>query len=118
MWLDDLDNTKEAVETVLFGIDGVSYEVDLCNANATKLRDCLEPFAQVARKAGTSIRPEGQQRPPRVMPTPDAAAKRQQLDAIRAWAKKKGYEVSDRGRIPITVREAFDKAHPGRVSVV
>jgi hypothetical protein len=30
---------------------------------------------------------------------------------IRAWAKEKGYEVNDRGRVPATIREAYDKVH-------
>ncbi|CDR02336.1 Lsr2-like protein [Streptomyces iranensis] len=30
---------------------------------------------------------------------------------IRAWAKENGYEVSDRGRVPATVREAYAKAN-------
>ena len=36
--VDDLDGT-EATETVTFGLDGVSYEIDLSAANATRLRD-------------------------------------------------------------------------------
>lgn len=103
--IDDLDGEGAAAETVNFGIDGISYEIDLNEANAQKLRTCLEPFAAVARKAsGLPARP-----------TPasyaNAAGRRQQLDAIRAWAKAQGYEVSDRGRIPVSVQEAFDQAH-------
>jgi len=40
MLVDDLDGT-EAVETVSFSLDGVSYEIDLTAANAKKLRNDL-----------------------------------------------------------------------------
>lgn len=30
---------------------------------------------------------------------------------IRAWARKKGFQVSDTGRIPKNVQAAYDKAH-------
>jgi hypothetical protein len=36
---------------------------------------------------------------------------REQNQAVREWAAKNGYEVSERGRIPASVVEAFDKAH-------
>jgi hypothetical protein len=32
---------------------------------------------------------------------------RDQNQAIREWATKNGYEVSERGRIPATIVEAF-----------
>ncbi|WP_442973052.1 Lsr2 family DNA-binding protein [Rhodococcus sp. NBC_00294] len=35
----------------------------------------------------------------------------EQTRAIREWANANGYEVSDRGRIPAAVVEAFDAAH-------
>ncbi|TDE89181.1 hypothetical protein EXU48_20860 [Occultella glacieicola] len=31
--------------------------------------------------------------------------------AIRAWARRQGFEVSDRGRIPAEIRAAFDRRH-------
>ncbi|WP_458864192.1 Lsr2 family DNA-binding protein [Mycobacteroides abscessus] len=33
------------------------------------------------------------------------------MAAIRQWARKNGYEVSDRGRIKAEVVEAFEAAH-------
>ena len=38
-------------------------------------------------------------------------AVREQAGAIREWARKNGHEVSDRGRIPAAVVEAFEAAH-------
>ncbi len=37
------------------------------------------------------------------------AADREQNQAIRVWARKNGYEVSDRGRIPSEVVEAYHR---------
>jgi hypothetical protein len=36
---------------------------------------------------------------------------RDQVQAIREWAKSAGYEVSTRGRISRAIQEAFDAAH-------
>ena len=41
---DDLDNS-EAAETIVFGVDSVSYEIDLSEANAQKLRDLVDRLA-------------------------------------------------------------------------
>ncbi|AJC61957.1 Lsr2 protein (plasmid) [Streptomyces sp. 769] len=38
-------------------------------------------------------------------------ASRDDSGAIRAWAKEAGYTVSDRGRVPAEIREAYAKAH-------
>lgn len=38
MLVDDLDGSK-AAETVSFAVDGVSYEIDVSEENAAKLRD-------------------------------------------------------------------------------
>lgn len=111
MWVDDLDPNKEAAETVPFGIDGVSYEIDLSPENAEKLRTAIEPFAAAARRAGTPS-PEPTSR---IIRTQDAAtSRREQLDAIRAWAKKQGFGIADRGRIPLSIQQAFDSAHAKR----
>ena len=40
-----------------------------------------------------------------------AGSSREELRVIRAWARANGYQVSDRGLIPKTVREAFIAAH-------
>ena len=50
--IDDLDPTVEADETVPFGLDGVSYEIDLSSRHAEHLRAQLADFVANARKAG------------------------------------------------------------------
>jgi hypothetical protein len=39
------------------------------------------------------------------------AAHRQRSAGVRAWAKKMGIEVSDRGRIPAAVVARYEAAH-------
>src|SRR5690349_1951295 len=47
--VDDLDGS-EAVESVAFALDGVSYEIDLSEDNAEKLRDALAGYVAGARR--------------------------------------------------------------------
>ncbi|KOV78668.1 Lsr2 family protein [Nocardia sp. NRRL S-836] len=104
--VDDLDGST-AEETVEFGLDGVSYTIDLSSGNAGKLRDALSDFVAGARRAGGRKR-TGPGRPagPAVKARP-ASADREQNQAIREWARKQGMKVSDRGRIPAEVLDAY-----------
>jgi hypothetical protein len=98
---DDLDGGK-ADETVTFGLDGSTYEVDLSTANAKKLREALAPFVGVGRKVPGRGRRGGSGRGRRGA---SSAAD------IRAWARENGYEVSERGRVPAEVRAAYEAAN-------
>jgi hypothetical protein len=49
--VDDTDGS-EAQETVSFAVEGTTYEIDLSDTNAKRLRDALSPWASKARKAG------------------------------------------------------------------
>jgi hypothetical protein len=106
--VDDLDG-GEAAETVSFSLDGSPYEIDLSQKNATELRDAFAKYVGAARKAGraagsgsTSSRSSGRAR------GGSTAMDRDQAAAIRAWAKKQGLKVSDRGRIPATIIEQYN----------
>ena len=46
---DDLDGS-DATQTVTFGLDGTSYEIDLNDKNAGALRDALATYVGHARK--------------------------------------------------------------------
>jgi hypothetical protein len=48
--VDDLDGS-EAVETVSFSLDGVSFEIDLSEGHLAEFRAALHPFVRVARPA-------------------------------------------------------------------
>lgn len=98
--VDDLDGSA-GDETVDFGLDGVSYQIDLSKKNAGKLRKFLLPYVERGRRTG------GRKRGARSGGI--SAADREQNQAIRAWARKNGYDVSERGRIPAEVIEAYHK---------
>ena len=49
--VDDIDGS-DATETVAFGLDGTSYEIDLNEKHAAKLRDALASYVGHARKVG------------------------------------------------------------------
>jgi hypothetical protein len=107
-YVDDLDNDLAAEETLPFALDGVSYEIDLTAAHAATLRDDLATWVSHARRTG------GRSTTPSPRPrtaTGRTTADREQTAAVRAWARSNGYTVSDRGRIPAAVQNAFDAAH-------
>ncbi len=99
---DDLDGTS-AEETVTFGLDGTTYEIDLSTRNASALRDALAIYVGSARR--TSGR-QSSRRSSR-----GRSASGPSPAEIREWARAQGREVSDRGRVPADIRTAFDIAH-------
>ncbi|MDI2132957.1 histone-like nucleoid-structuring protein Lsr2 [Yinghuangia seranimata] len=103
--VDDLDGGK-ADETVTFALDGVSYEIDLSEANAGDLRTALATYVDVARKTGG--RAAGRRA---ARGAAKASGSGADTAEIRKWAKENGHEVSERGRVPAKVKEAYDKAH-------
>ena len=54
--VDDLDGTAaEDIETVQFGLDGVTYLIDLSAHNADVLRGTLREFVAKARRTGNRV---------------------------------------------------------------
>ncbi|MCX3062479.1 histone-like nucleoid-structuring protein Lsr2 [Streptomyces beihaiensis] len=96
---DDIDGS-EAAETVVFGLDGRSYEIDLNEANAEKLRKALAPYLEAGRKH--AVRTGKPYKHTTLSPDPAA---------VRAWARSHGFEVPPRGRIPKRVYEEFAAAN-------
>jgi hypothetical protein len=104
--VDDFDGS-EAAETIVFAIDGKSYEIDLSKSNAKELRRALKPYIESGRgtrhagntrrkstsSRGGSRRPEGYDR-----------------TEVRAWARANRIKVSPRGRIANDVVEKWRKA--------
>jgi len=104
--IDDLDGDK-ADETVEFGLDGKSYEIDLSTGNADKLRDALASYVAAARRPGGRRRSGGGPAAAATAAARRPSVDREQNQAIRDWARKRGMKVSDRGRIPADVLEAY-----------
>ena len=98
---DDLDG-GEAAETITFGLDGVTYEIDLSKAHAEDLREALSPYVTAGRRTG------GRRKSRADVATVGGKADRA---AIREWARKNGHNVGDRGRIPAAVVQEYNAAH-------
>lgn len=96
---DDLDGST-AEETVTFGLDGGTYEIDLSSKNAAKLRDLLAPYVGVARRSSSRQARRASKR----SGGPSASD-------VREWARANGFQVSERGRVSGEVRTAYDAAH-------
>ncbi len=107
--VDDLDGTvlePGEGETVLFSLDGKSYEIDLTEQNAEKLREVISPYIGAARRtlAGSAVKAPQRTAVRRL-------GKVRDLSAVRKWAREQGHTVSDRGRVPEAILEAYDAAH-------
>ncbi|MEV8375187.1 Lsr2 family protein [Kribbella sp. NPDC056861] len=86
-------------ETIAFALDGQMYEIDLTNKNAGVLRKALSPYVEAGRRVRTSRGAKVR----RTQVGPDATT-------LREWARANGYQVSDRGRVSMQIRQAFDAA--------
>jgi Lsr2 len=104
---DDLDGT-EAVEEVIFAVRGTEYEIDLNAKNLAAFDKALEKFIKGARRVPhtrSTRAPRGS-----VRPRSKGSARKDNVAGIREWARAAGYEVSSRGRISATIREAYEAA--------
>ena len=111
--VDDLTGEEsEDITTVEFALDGVTYEIDLDEKNSAGLRDQLAQYVASARRTG-GRRAAGRRRSagtgtgtPRA--TSPGGYDRETSKQIREWARGEGFEVSDRGRVPNNVVEAWE----------
>ena len=98
---DICEGGKPGTETIGFGMDGASYEIDLCDKHAKGLRDSVAQYVGAARRA-SSGRGRGRGRA--------SGADRQRTQEIRAWARKKGIKVSERGRLSGDIVAQYEAA--------
>jgi hypothetical protein len=108
--IDDLDG-KKADRTVEFALDGTSYTIDLSEANAGKLRKALDPFINAGTRIGRGSLGRGQARHVGAVTSGRTAGSRDENKAIRDWAIRNGHQISERGRIPQSVSDAYRAAH-------
>jgi hypothetical protein len=101
---DDIDG-GEAVEELTFALRGVQYEIDLSAKNVAAMEKALDKFISHGRKVTGSRSSSG--RPARR----STSNGKEDLAAIRSWAKDNGFDVSTRGRIPTEVKRAFAAAN-------
>jgi hypothetical protein len=106
--VDDFDGKSldsANAETVRVTLEGASYELDLSHANAQKLRDdfgkWLDRGRRASRRSGAGA---GRRRA-------ETSRHPSQTQSIRRWARSNGLEISDRGRIPASIVDAYNSAH-------
>ncbi|PWW54857.1 histone-like nucleoid-structuring protein Lsr2 [Actinokineospora spheciospongiae] len=110
---DDLDgSTGDDIRSVEFSLDGVRYEIDLNESNASRLRDELAEFIEAARRTGGRVKRSAAASSP--VKAAGEGRSKEQTKAIRDWARQNGHEISERGRIPSAVVEAFEEAHAAK----
>jgi len=95
---DDLDGS-EATSTVDFALDGITYEIDLNDEHAQKLRDDFTAWVESARRVAGRAR------------RGTSPGRSNETKRIREWAQAHGYEVADRGRISAEIRQAYAAAN-------
>ncbi|WP_027346540.1 histone-like nucleoid-structuring protein Lsr2 [Hamadaea tsunoensis] len=108
VYKDDLDGSEDSVRPVKFGLDGVTYEIDLGPANHAKLKELLTPFIEAGSKVSGRAASTTRVAPGR---RAAAAAEQKEFNArVREWAPGAGHKVKPRGRVPEKVIEAYTKA--------
>ena len=100
-FIDDFDGS-EAEGTVVFGLDGTQYEIDLNTSHAKELRTTLARYIDAGRKVTSAAR-RGRKIPADGISNTEA----------RIWAKAHDLEVKDRGRVPADVLAQY-RAATGR----
>jgi len=108
------EDQADAHQVVTWGVNkgSATYEVDLCRSDLAKFHraeGALEQFFAVGhRVSGTGRRTRGSTAAGRGRRGRGTSA---DTSAIREWARRNGYEVSDRGRISEALREAYAAAN-------
>lgn len=100
-YIDDIDGTDlgDKANTLFFAFDGKEYSIDLSDENADTFRQAMAPYIEAGHRVTGN----------KTKTARKATAKNASGDtkAIREWAQANGHGVSDRGRIPATVTEAY-----------
>lgn len=101
--IDDVDG-GEASETISFALDGAAYEIDLSETHAAELRNSFALWVANARRISARAGGRSSKRGP-------ARTDRAQLQDMRRWARENGHRVSERGRVPQEIQQAYQEAH-------
>lgn len=106
--IDDLDGS-EASETVEFGLDGITYSIDVSGKNGQKLRTALAPFIEKAERvrSGKVVNIKTATGNGSIRKHSDAQEKELRTLA-RAWAAKHDVTVPERGRMAQEVMDAYN----------
>lgn len=86
----------------------MDYEIDLAPKSAKKFVEVMNTCTQKATRI-SKPRPGSGQRGGRGSAT--IRTPREEVAAIRSWAREQGMEVSERGRVSQAIKDAYDQAH-------
>lgn len=102
-YIDDIDGTDlgETANSLSFAFEGKEYSIDLSDDNAEEFRQAVAPYIEAGQRVT-----RGKTKTTRKTTTSSGNTK-----AVREWARANGYDVSDRGRIPADVTEAYAAAN-------
>jgi Lsr2 len=89
----------EAQETISFAFGGSVFEIDLCASHAHDLRGVFETYMSRGRRVAEAG------------PSAHRVPGRKRGADIRRWARERGIQVGDHGRIPAKVMELYAAAH-------
>ncbi len=109
----DLDDEDvEAVETVTFGTEGATYEIEMCQQHLDEYHNWMQDYVARGRKVGGARRARSRHGSTSASPRRGRRASGDKgVPSIREWARANGFQVSSRGRIPYEARNAYDAAH-------
>ncbi len=109
---------KEGVESnseVAFSFEGYAYTLDLCSPHAEDVQNTIQTMiawsSDRERLRESRRRRSGAASTTATGPGQPARRDKEQIGAIRDWANANGFKVSNRGRIPAEVEEAYSAAH-------
>jgi len=110
------DGDADAAETVLFTVEGQTYECELCEAHLAEFRDAMEIWSSHSRLAGRARAAQASARPARPARGGGKARAGATGDGpsaadVREWARAQGMPVSARGRVPAELHAAYAAAH-------
>ncbi len=111
LFIDDLDGGA-ADQTVVFGLDGKSYEIDLSTRNAQLLRDALGLFVDNARKVQRATASSGYTRSAK----PTSKSEPNQRELSKSEHGNESDEQPQRAAAPGDLFLAVDTARPGQGS--
>ncbi len=102
--VDDFDENVVAEHRLSFFLDGQEFELDLGDENYEKYFKLLEEHREMLKLMAEYGRPVTRQAP---LAAPRGRTK-EQLNAIRVWARSNGHKVNDMGRIPENIIKAYE----------
>ncbi|MCX8562779.1 Lsr2 family protein [Mycolicibacterium mucogenicum] len=106
-WTDDLDGSAAAT-TLEFSFDGIRYAIDLSEANAVRMRSCLEPYIRAASKAS-----RGNDRTNWPVEQSSSGKAQSHHQRAREWLRTNGHVVGSRGRLSRELLQHYESARGG-----